>query len=154
MLCYRVFSRDVTKFKIFPRKLPPPCWCPFAAYKVSWIYGHLHYKRCLRRKMTLPNCLNMQIHLILLLRKGTCACIGVDPFLISCQKYYAECLPPTESIDLVSYLVLETSHYNKEQFKAFKSLQAYNQLVSGFVQSVLGLIIAGKHVSRELFSRY
>ena len=47
------------------------------------------------------------------------ACIGVDPFLISCQKYYAECLPPTESIDLVSYLVLETSHYNKEQFKAF-----------------------------------
>ena len=42
------------------------------------------------------------------------ACIGVDPFLISCQKYYAECLPPTESIDLVSYLVLETSHYNKE----------------------------------------
>ena len=69
---YRVFSRDVTKFKIFPRKLPPPCWCPFAAFKVSWIYGHLHYKRCLRRKMTLPNCLNMQIHLILLLRKGTC----------------------------------------------------------------------------------
>ena len=82
------------------------------------------------------------------------ACIGVDPFLISCQKYYAECLPPTESIDLVSYLVLETSHYNKEQFKAFKSLQAYNQLVSGFVQSVHGLIIAGKHVSRERFSRY
>ena len=70
------------------------------------------------------------------------ACIGVDPFLISCQKYYAECLPPTESIDLVSYLVLETSHYNKEQFKAFKSLQAYNQLVSGFVQSVRGLTIA------------
>ena len=82
------------------------------------------------------------------------ACIGVDRFLISCQKYYAECLPPTESIDLVSYLVLETSHYNKEQFKAFKSLQAYNQLVSGFVQSVHGLIIAGKHVGRELFSRY
>lgn len=74
------------------------------------------------------------------------ACIGVDPFLISCQKYDAECLPPTESIDLVSYLVLETSHYTKEQFKAFKSLQAYNQLVSGFVQSVDGLIIAGKHV--------
>ena len=70
------------------------------------------------------------------------ACIGVDPFLISCQKYDAECLPPTESIDLVSYLVLETSHYTKEQFKAFKSLQAYNQLVSGFVQSVRGLIIA------------
>ena len=46
----------------------------------------------------------------------------------------------------VSYLVLETSYYTKGQFKAFKSLQAYNQLVSGFVQSVHGLIIAGKHV--------
>jgi len=49
------------------------------------------------------------------------ACIGVDPFLISYQNYDAECLPPTESIDLVSYLVLETSYYTKEQFKAFKS---------------------------------
>ena len=74
------------------------------------------------------------------------ACIGVDPFIISRQNYDAECLPPTESIDLVSYLVLETSYYTKEQFKAFKSLQSYNQLVSGFVQSVHGLTIASKHV--------
>ena len=74
------------------------------------------------------------------------ACIGVDPFLILYQNYDAECLPPIESIDLVLYLVLETSYYTKEQFKAFKSLQAYNQLVSGFVQSVHGLIIASKHV--------
>ena len=74
------------------------------------------------------------------------ACIGIDPFLISGKNYDVECLPPIEPIDLVSYLVLETSYYTKEQFKAFKSLQAYNQLVSGFVQSVHGLIIAGKHV--------
>ena len=74
------------------------------------------------------------------------ACIGIDPFLISGKNYDVECLPPIESIDLVSYLVLETSYYTKEEFKAFKSLQAYNQLVSGFVQSVHGLIIAGKHV--------
>lgn len=37
-------------------------------------------------------------------------CIGVDPFLISYQNYDAECLPPTESIDFVSYPVLETSY--------------------------------------------
>ena len=74
------------------------------------------------------------------------ACIGVDPFIISRQNYDAECFPPTESIELVSYLVLETSYYTKEQFKAFKSLQTYNQLVAGFVQSVHGLIIASKHV--------
>ena len=64
------------------------------------------------------------------------ACIAIDPFLISGKNYDVECLPPIESIDLVSYLVLETSFYTKEQFKAFKSLQAYNQLVSEFVQSI------------------
>ena len=41
------------------------------------------------------------------------ACIGVDPFLTSYQNYDAEC-PPAESIDLVLYLVLETSYYSKE----------------------------------------
>ena len=71
------------------------------------------------------------------------ACIGVDPFLTSYQNYDAECLLPTESIDLVSYLVLETSCYSKEQFKTFTRFLAYNQLVSGLVQSVHGLIIAG-----------
>ena len=33
------------------------------------------------------------------------ACIGVDRFLTSYQNYDAECLPPFESIDLVSHLV-------------------------------------------------
>ena len=74
------------------------------------------------------------------------SCIGVDPFLISGKNYDPECLPSIESIDLVSYLVLETSYYTKEQFKAFKSLQAYNQMVSGFIQSVEGHLIANKHV--------
>ena len=83
------------------------------------------------------------------------ACIGVDLFLISHQSYDAECLPPTtELIDLVSYLVLETIYYTKEQFKALKSLQAYNQLVSGFVQSVNGLITAGKHVIWQRFATH
>ena len=49
------------------------------------------------------------------------ACIGVDPFLISCQKYYAECLPPTESIDLVSYLVL-----NLRPLKVFKHITSWS----------------------------
>ena len=71
------------------------------------------------------------------------ACIGVDPFLTSYQNYDAECLLPTESIDFVSYLVLQTSYYSKEQFKTFKRFQAFNQLLSGLVQSVHGLIIAG-----------
>ena len=47
---------------------------------------------------------------------------------------------------MVSYLVLETSYYTKQQFKCYKSLDAYNQMVSGFVTSVQGKIIPRKHV--------
>ena len=36
--------------------------------------------------------------------------------------------------------------YTNKQFKAFKSLEAYNQMVSGFVASVQGKEIAGKIV--------
>ena len=74
------------------------------------------------------------------------SCIGLDPFSIFGKNYDPECLPPIESIDLVSYLVLETNYFTKEQFKAFKGLQAYNQMVSGFIQSVEGHIIASKYV--------
>ena len=49
-------------------------------------------------------------------------------------------------MDLVSYLVLTTSYYAKEQFKAYKSLQAYNQMVSGFVTNVRGRIVKGNYV--------
>ena len=66
------------------------------------------------------------------------SCVGIDPMLIPEKTCDSECLPPVESIDVLSFLVLETSYYTKEQFKAFRSLEAYNQLVSGFVSSVKG----------------
>ena len=47
---------------------------------------------------------------------------------------------------MLSYLVLEASHYTNKQFKAFKSLQAHNQMVSGFAASVNGKEIADKYV--------
>ena len=47
---------------------------------------------------------------------------------------------------LTCYLVLDTSFYTNKQFKAFRSLQAYNQMVSGFITSVQGHIIAKKYV--------
>ena len=73
--------------------------------------------------------------------------IGIDPVLIPKEKLEPECnLPPVEAADLLSFLVLETSYYIKDQFKAFKSLQAYDQMVSGFITSVQGHIIANKHV--------
>ena len=38
------------------------------------------------------------------------------------------------------------SFYTKEPFKAYKSLEAYNIVVSGFVASIQGCIVAGKHI--------
>ena len=62
--------------------------------------------------------------------------VGVDPLLIPDHKLDPECLPPIEASDLLSYFVLDTSYYTNKQFKAFRSLQAYNQMVSGFISSV------------------
>ena len=72
--------------------------------------------------------------------------VGVDPVAIPSEQFSSECLPPIKVLDLLSYLVLETSYYTNKQFKAFKSLEAYNQMVSGFVASVQGKEIAGKIV--------
>ena len=70
--------------------------------------------------------------------------IGIDPLLSLLQKYTSVCLPPVEACDLLSYLVLETSFDTKDQFKNFRSLLAYNNMVSGFITSVLGQIIQDK----------
>ena len=66
------------------------------------------------------------------------SCVGIDPSLIPDKTYDPDCLPRVESMDLLSLLVLGTSYYSKDQFKAFWSLQAYNQLVSGFVSCLKG----------------
>ena len=72
--------------------------------------------------------------------------IGMDPLLVPLQKNTPECLPPVEACDILSYLVLETSFYTKDQFKNFRSLLAYNQMVFGFITSVLDQIIQDKFV--------
>lgn len=48
---------------------------------------------------------------------------GLDPFM------------SVDASGLVSYLVLQTSFVTSNQFKAHKSLEAYNQFVSGWVQT-------------------
>ncbi|CAB3994409.1 Chromatin modification-related YNG2, partial [Paramuricea clavata] len=53
------------------------------------------------------------------------------------EKLSTKCLPPVEAADPVSYLVLETSFYMKDQFKNFRSLHAYNQMVSGFITKLV-----------------
>ena len=75
--------------------------------------------------------------------------IGIDPLSFPSEDLNPECLPPVERSDLLSYLVWTTSHYTNyinDQLKNYKSLEAYNQVVSGFVASVKGKVIAGEHV--------
>ena len=72
--------------------------------------------------------------------------VGIDPFIIPCEQFNPECLPAIEQSDLFGYLVLQTSYYTNDQFKNYRSLNAYNQVVSGFVASVRGKIISGKYV--------
>lgn len=72
--------------------------------------------------------------------------VGVDPACLVGEKLDPECLPPIESTDLLSFLVLETSFYTLKQFKAYKSLDSYNYMVSGFITSVQGKAIGNNFV--------
>ena len=72
--------------------------------------------------------------------------IGMDPLFIPEEKLSTKCLSPVEAADLVSYLVLEMSFYTKDQLKNFKVLHAYNQMVSGFITSILGQMFSDKYV--------
>ena len=73
--------------------------------------------------------------------------IGVDPADLNAGvNLDTECLPPIESTDIFTYLVLGTSFYTKEEFKNFKSLEAHKWLTSGFVISVQGCVVAEKFV--------
>ena len=56
--------------------------------------------------------------------------VGINPATLIDAKLDAQCLPPIEATDFLFYLVIDTSYYTEKQFKAFKSLEAYNQMVS------------------------
>ena len=58
-----------------------------------------------------------------------------------------ESVPPVEASDLVAYLVLQTNFITTKQFKAHKSLEAYNQFVCGWIKDVRTWRIAGKYVT-------
>ena len=60
---------------------------------------------------------------------------GVDPF-VSCPGEAIATVPPVDASDLVAYLVLQTNFITTQQFKAHKSLEAYNQFVCGWVKDV------------------
>ena len=77
---------------------------------------------------------------------------GIDPFTLCKEQSYNNPAIKTSSLssldasDLVSCLVLQTSYVSIKQFKAHKSMEAYNQFVSGWVKEVQGWNIHDKTV--------
>jgi hypothetical protein len=70
-----------------------------------------------------------------------------DPFVLLEKRHDERLsrtdLPCVDASDLVSYLVLQTSYLTAKQFKARKSLEAYNQFVSGWVKEVIAWEVKG-----------
>ena len=64
---------------------------------------------------------------------------GMDPYEIGAKEWgkSADLLPPLTYPDLVNYLVFGVSAYTMQQFKAFKSLEAHQQFVNGWVHDLL-----------------
>ena len=121
---YRVFSRDVTKFKIFPRKLPPPCWCPFVAYKISCDLRSFTLQKMSKEKDDAPQLSEYANTLDPLVKKRymqKIACIGVDPFHAK-NTMPNVFLPPSRltSFPILFLKPVTTLRSNLRPLKAFK----------------------------------
>ena len=66
---------------------------------------------------------------------------GLDPFGSGLGEAVPT-VPPVEASDLVAYLVLQTNFITAQQFKSYKSLEAYNQFVCGWVKDVFNYKVA------------
>jgi hypothetical protein len=65
-------------------------------------------------------------------------CDGIDPYRLkkSDFSYNHDDFPFITFPDISNYLVLSMSFYTTQQMKAFKSMEAYNFFVSGWVKDV------------------
>ena len=77
---------------------------------------------------------------------------GLDPFCPFSLEKKSSILPPVDASDIVSYLVLQTSFVTAKQFKAHKSLEAYNQFVCGWVKDVQAFQMNAKFVVTAITS--
>ena len=67
--------------------------------------------------------------------------IGDDPYKIPKGNFSNshDVLPAVTYPDIYNYLVASPSPYSKEDLKAYKSLEAYNQFVCGWVRDIVSL---------------
>ena len=62
-----------------------------------------------------------------------------------CWSQNVDILPSVTYPDIVNYLLFTPSPYSADDLKAYKSLEAYNQFVCGWVRDKTG-IVHGEHV--------
>lgn len=63
---------------------------------------------------------------------------NIDPYLLE-EADFSTCvddLPDITYPDIVNYLVFHPSPYSAEDMKAYKSLEAYNQVLEGWVREI------------------
>ena len=62
----------------------------------------------------------------------------IDPYMLPENQFDGDkmSLPPVSYPDIVTYFLHKASFYTMKQLKAWKSLEAYNQCVNGWVKSV------------------
>lgn len=77
-----------------------------------------------------------------------------DPYEIPVNAWRrnVEDLPSISYPDIVNYLVNTQSTYTLSELKAYKSLEAYNYFISGWVKDIKTIIISGHHVVSSMVS--
>ena len=63
---------------------------------------------------------------------------NVDPYAVNDEEFSTDIdnLPHITYPDIVNYLVFTSSPFSAEDMKAYKSLEAYNQVLEGWVRDI------------------
>jgi hypothetical protein len=67
---------------------------------------------------------------------------GEDPYQFEIKRWSSDVtlLPPVQYYDVQNYLLFTPSPYTKEDLKAYKGLEAYNQFVHGWVRERVSVV--------------